>query len=312
MESAKKERTQPKTQKVFRLYNGEWDEVEENETPDVSAYKLTYDREFTRDGELVFEIEYDPSGEEVQKQLNTYNEQGKIVRHELYNEGNLAETIDFTYDDKGRVATEYREFEEGYPLRTIYSYDEEGRITEKKVEDADGEPEKRETFEYHPEWKDKVIRKVTFDEEDEMTQEEINEFEERNGEVKTKSLLTIDHAMNITRKTVFFDSKTREDNIAYVVYNEKDKALELFRIVHDDKGREVEERSESVNPSENYEIFYTYDDNDRVILQEHRQGDRILSKHNRRFNDRDLPSFHAFRSHSRGMYVDYFEYSYFD
>jgi hypothetical protein len=311
MESAKKERTQPKTQKVFRLYNGEWDEVEGNDSPDVSAYKLTYDREFTRDGELVFEIEFDPAGEEVQKQVNTYNEQGRILRHELYNEGVLAETIDFTYDDQGRVATEYREFEEGYPLKTIYSYDDQNRVVEKRIEDTDEELERRETFEYHPEWKDKVTRKVIFDEEDEMTQEEVMDYEERNGEVKTKSILSIDHSMEITRKTVFFDAKSREDNIAYVVYNEKDKALELFRIVHDEQGREIEERSESVNPSENYEVYYTYDESDRVIHQEHRQGDRILSKHDRRFNDHDLPSFHAFRSHSRGMYVDYFEYTYF-
>lgn len=312
MESALKERTQPKTQKVYRLYNGEWEDVGETENPDVSNYKLTYDREFTQDGELVCETEYDPAGEVVQKQVNTYNDRGKITRHELYNEGVLAETIDFAYNEKGLVATEYREFEEGYPLKTIYSYDDQNRIAEKRIEDSEGELERRETFEYHEEWKDKVTRKVIFDEEDEMTQEEITEFEQRNGEVKTKSLLTIDHAMNITRKTIFFDAKSREDNIAYVVYNEKDKALELFRIVHDEQGREVEERSESVNPSENYEIYYTYDEKDRVIHQEHRQGDRILSKHDRRFNDRDLPLFHAFRSHSRGMYVDYFEYSYFD
>lgn len=312
MESSRKERTQPKTQKVYRLYNGEWDDVEASETPDVSSYKLTYDREFTRDGELVAEVEFDPAGEEVQKQLNTYNENGKIIRHELYNEGVLAETIDFTYNDKGLVATEYREFEEGYPLRTLYTYDDDNRVIEKRVEDADGELERRETFAYHPEWKDKITSKVIFDEEDEMTQEETTEYEERNGEIKIKSVVIVDHAMKITRKTVYFDAKSREDNIAFVVYNEKDKALELFRIVHDEQGREVEERSESVNTSENYEIYYTYDDNDRVIHQEHRQGDRILSKHDRRFNDRDLPLFHAFRSHSRGMYVDYFEYGYFD
>lgn len=312
MEPAKKERTQPKTQKVYRFYNGTWDDLEQTETPDTTAYKLTYDREFTKEGELVCEIEYDPAGNEIQKQLNTYNEKGKIIRHELYNEGELVETIVFEYDEKGNLSSEYREFEEGYPLRTLYTYDDENRVIEKRVEDTDGEQEKRETFAYHDEWKDKVVKHDTYDEEDELTTEEIVSYELRDGEIKTKEQTLIDHTINIRRRTVFFDAKKREDNIGYVTYNEKDKALELFKIMFDEKGREVEERSESVNASENFEVLYTYDDDDRVIHQEHRQGDRILSKHNRRFNEKSLPTFHGFRSASRGMHVDYFEYSYFD
>jgi hypothetical protein len=307
----KKEKIQPKTQKVYRLYNGSWDDIESEENPDTSAWKITYDREFTKDGELVSEIEFDVAGTEVQKQLNTYNDRDKIVRHELYNEGQLVETITFEYDEKGQLASEYREFEEGYPLYTRYTYNDEGRVTEKRVEDADGEQEKRETFEYHPEWKDKVVKHEVYDEEDTLTSVEETEFELRDGEVKTKQQTITDHTINKLRKTVFYSAKDREDNIAYVTYNEKDKALELFKIVYDEKGREVEERSESVLPSENFEVFYTYDDEDRIIHQEHRQGDRILSKHNRRFNEKHLPSFHGFRSANRGMHVDYFEYTYF-
>ena len=311
MAAEKNEKTQPKTQKVYRLYNGTWDDIESEENPDTSSWKLTYDREFTKDGELVYEIEYDVAGTEVQKQLNTYNEKSKITRHELYNEGQLVETIVFEYDENGNLAGEYREFEEGYPLRTIYTYDDQHRVIEKKVEDTDGEQEKRETFAYHDEWKDKVVRHEVYDEEDTLTTIEETEFELRDGEVKTKSQKVTDNTINIVRRTVFYDAKEREDNIAYVTYNEKDKALELFKIIYDEKGREAEERSESVLPSENFEVYYTYDDDDRVIHQEHRQGDRILSKHNRRFNGKHLPSFHGFRSANRGMHVDYFEYTYF-
>jgi transcriptional regulator of NAD metabolism len=312
MTAEKKEKVQPKTQKVYRNYNGTWDDIDAEENPDTSSWKLTYDREFTKDGELVYEIELDVAGNEVQKQLNTYNDKEKIVRHELYNEGQLVETIVFEYNDKGLLASEYREFEEGYPLRTLYTYDDENRIIEKRVEDSDGEQEKREVFEYHPEWKDKVVKHEVYDEEDELTTVEETEFELRDGEVKTKIQKLTDNTINQVRKTVFYDAKGREDNIAYVTYNEKDKALELFKVMYDEHGREVEERSESVLPSENFEVIYTYDDEDRIIHQEHRQGDRILSKHNRRFNEKHLPSFHGFRSANRGMHVDYFEYTYFN
>lgn len=312
MEAQKKERVQPRTQKVYRFYNGTWDDVEEIESPDTTPYKLTYDRVFTKDGELVAEVEYDPAGNEVQKQINTYNEKEKIVRHELYNEGQLAETIDFTYDENGRLQSEYREFEEGYPLRTLYTYDDEGRVIEKRTEDSDGELEKRETFEYHAEWKDKIVKHDSYDEEDELTQEENIVYEQIEGEVRVKEQTVIDHTINTTRRTVYYDAKTREDNIAYVTYNENNKAVELFKIIYDDKKRETEERSESIIASENFEVYYTYDDDDRVIHQEHRQGDRILSKHNRRFNEKSLPLFHGFRSAARGMHVDFFEYSYFE
>lgn len=312
MEAAKKDKVQPKTQKVYRLYNGSWDDIEEVEEPDTTTYKLTYDREFTKAGELVYEIELDVTGNEVQKQVNTYNDREKITKHELYNEGQLVETIIFEYNEDGTLQSEYREFEEGYPLRTLYTYDDEKRVIEKRVEDADGELEKRETFEYHEEWKDKVVKHDSYDEEDELTTEEINEYELREGEVRTKQQTVIDHTINIKRRTVFYDAKSREDNIGYVIYNEKDKAVELFKVIFDDKGRETEERSESVNASENFEVYYTYDDDDRVIHQEHRQGDRILSKHNRRFNEKNLPSFHGFRSANRGMHVDFIEYTYFE
>lgn len=311
MTAEKKETPQPKTQKVYRSYNGTWDDIEEQETPDTSKWKLTYDRAFTKDGELVYEIEFDVAGKEVQKQLNTYNEKDKILRHELYNEGQLVETIVFEYNDKGLLASEYREFEEGYPLRTLYTYDDENRLIQKLVEDTDGEQEKRETFAYSEEFKDKVIRHEMYDEEDTLTGVEESEYELRNGEVKVKMQKVTDHTINQSRKTVYYDAKTREDNIAYVTYNEKEKALELFKVVYDEQGREVEERSESVLPSENFEVLYTYDENDRVVHQEHRQGDRILSKHNRRFHESGLPSFHGFRSANRGMHVDFFEYTFF-
>ena len=310
MTAEKQEKPQPKTQKVYRHYNGTWDDIESEENPDTSSWKLTYDREFTKDGELVYEIELDVAGNEVQKQINTYNDKNKITRHELYNEGNLVETIVFEYNDQGLLASEYREFEEGYPLRTLYTYDDEGRMIEKKTEDTDGEQEKRETFEYHSDWKDKVVNHKVFDEEDTLTHEEETEYEQQDGEVRVKTQKVTDHAFGQVRKTVYYSAKDREDNIAYVTYNEKEKALELFKVFYDEKGREQEERSESILPSENYEVLYTYDDDDRIIHQEHRQGDRILSKHNRRYNERGLPNFHGFRSANRGMYVDYLEYTY--
>ena len=80
----------------------------------------------------------------MQKTVNTFSSEGRIVLHELYNEGYLAEKTALEYDEKGRLAKEIREFDEGYPLSTVFKYDEEGRLIEKRMDDSDGELQLRQ------------------------------------------------------------------------------------------------------------------------------------------------------------------------
>ncbi|GAB4145775.1 MAG: hypothetical protein Fur0041_20300 [Bacteroidia bacterium] len=296
-------------QRVYRLPNGEWSDVSEN--ADRSLYYLAYERKYTPGGHLLEETEWDENGEVVQKTVNHYDEKEYLVLHEHFEGEYLAEKMSYAYNDKGIMIRETRDFEEGYPVHTIYEYNDDGTLREKRTDDDEGELERRETFVWHPEWKDKLIRHEVYDEEDKLTLEEENEWELRDGEVKAKQLIVRDHSLGTYRKTVFFNPKEREDHIAYVTYNEKDKVIEIFRVFHDEKMRETEERSESVNASDNYVMLYSYDDNDRVTEQEHRQDDKIISKHIRSYNEEGYPLYHAFKSINRGIFVDYFEYEYY-
>lgn len=299
-----------KVQTVYRLHNGEWDDYMEGQAVDKTEFHKVFEREMMKDGELISEIEYDDDGNEVQKTVNTFNDQGKITYHELFNEGMLAEKMHFEYDDKNRLVKEIREFDEGFPLTTFFTYDDQDRVIEKRIDDSDGELQKRETFAYHPIWKDKVVKHAVFDEEDKLSMEEINEYEERDGEVKTKKIETKDHSLDTYRRTEFFDSKKRDDNIAYATYNEKEKVIEYVKVIFDEEGRELEEQSVSVNDSDNFKVYYTYDEFGRVIMQEQHQQDKIISKINRRFGESGLAELIAVRSFSRGMYLDYFEYEF--
>ncbi len=299
-----------KKQVVFRLQNGEWDDFSEGQSIEKSEFFKLFERELLKDGELVSETEFDQDGMEVQKTVNTFNSAGKISHHELYNEGALVEKMDFEYDEKNRLVKETREFDEGYPLTTIFSYDDEDRVIEKRVDDSDGELQKRETFTYHPTWKDKVVKHVVYDEEDALNLEEENVWEEIDGEVKATKVITNDHSHDSYRRTEFFDAKTREDKIAYATFNEKEKVIEYVKVFYDEKGRELEEHSVSVNDSDNFKVYYHYDEFDRVIKQEQHQADKIISKINRRFGESGLAELIAVRSFSRGMYVDYFEYEF--
>jgi YD repeat-containing protein len=296
---------------VYRLMNGEWDDFAEAETIEVNDFYLMLEKEFLADGTIVTEAEFDSDGTEMQRTVNTFNETNKLVLHELHSDGILAEKITCEYDEKGRLIKEVREFEDGFPLATHFTYNEDDQIIGKRTDDNDGELQKEENFEYHPVWKDKIVRHTTKDEEGVMTMEEMTEWEERDGEIKTKELLVKDHSFDTTRKTVFFNPKEREDGIAYATYNERDKVIEYVKVSFDEEGREAQEQSISVNESDNFIVYYTYDEYGRVSTQEQHQQDKIISKINRRFNAQGSAEIVAVRSFSRGMYVDLFKYEYF-
>ena len=300
-----------RVQNVYRLPNGEWEDFAELAEIDKSKFYKVFHREMRAGGELVEEVEYDQDGNEVQRTKNIFGDKGKITLHELYNEGVLAEKLNYEYDEKDRVAKEIRQFEEGFPLTTIYTYDDQDRIIEKRIDDDEGELQKREVFEYHPEWKDKIVRHQTYDEEGKLSIDEKIQWEERNGLVKTKQFISEDHTFKTKRRTEFFDPKTREDQIAYAVFNDKDKVVEYVKIIYDEQGREAEEHSFSVNDSDTFKIYYTYDEKDRIIGTEQHQQDKIISKINRRYGSRGHAELIAIRSFNRGMYVDYFEYEFF-
>ncbi|MDQ3111818.1 MAG: hypothetical protein M3R17_18170 [Bacteroidota bacterium] len=306
----KKEIPPVKKQLVYRLPNGEFDDFADVETIDKTDFHKVFHREMLKDGQLIFEVEYDAGGNEVQKTQNTFDEAGKAILHELFTEGTLAEKTVYERDAKGNVVKETREFEEGFPLTTIFKYDEEGRVIELRVDDSDGELQKRETFLYHSTWKDKVVLHEVFDEEDEISLKEENEWEEREGEVKAGKFTVNDYSLDRYRRTEFFNPRTREDNIAMATFNNKDKVTEYVKILFDEKDRELEEHSISVNDSDNFIVYYTYDDRDRVTRQEQHQQDKIMSKINRRFGESGLAELIGIRSFSRGMYVDYFEYEF--
>jgi len=117
-----------KVQVVYRLPNGEWDDFVEGEPIDKTSFYKIFERQMMKDGELIAETEFDEDGNEVQKTLNTFNEQGKITYHELFNEGTIAEKMHFEYDEKNRLVKEVREFDEGFPLTTIFTYDDQDRV----------------------------------------------------------------------------------------------------------------------------------------------------------------------------------------
>lgn len=299
-----------KTQVVYRLLDGVWEDFENALLIDKLAFYKIFYRQLNSNGELLLEIEFDKDGSELTKTTNTYNDAGSVSLSSIYNEGMFIEKTEYTYDDKNRLIKESKEFDEGYPLSSTYLYDEENRVIEKRIEDSDGELQKRETFLYATNWKDKVVKHVIYDEENKVSVVEENEWEERKGQVKAKKFIVTDVFLDNYRRTEFFDPRTREDHIAMATFDGKEKVLEYVKTLFDEKDRELVEESVSLNDSDNFKVFYSYDELDRVILQEQKQADILMSKINRRFGEHGLADLIAVHSYSRGNYVDVFEYEF--
>jgi hypothetical protein len=298
-----------RTMKVSRYSGIRIDELDNTEAKHFGYLYMV--RTYNASGDLLEEAEYDEEGFEMQRTVNFYNERGHLVKQEHWSDGVLAETNTFVVDEKGSILSEERAFEEGNPFQTKCVYNEHGQMTEKIVDDGDGELERREVWAYHSEWTDKMIHHQVFDEENKLYLEELQEWEERPSGIKVKQLISKDHSIGISRRIEFFDPRTREDGIASVTYNEKDKVTDIIRIKFDEHDREIEERSESVHEKDNFLIKNEYDEEGRLVYQETIQKDLVQRAHHRRFNAEGKVSVHAVES-VLGMYVDVIDYTYFE
>ncbi len=296
---------------IYRLTNGSWDDVYGDEPASNELFHMRWKRTYNANGDLLEEIEFDEDGEEIQKTINEYDGNNRLTKSTLFDSGNFAESTTFEYNDSGKLVKESRSFEEGYPVHVLYSYNDQGMIIEKRTEDDDKELERRETFEYHPEWSDQIIVHRVYDEENTLTQETRTQWELRDDIVKAKELIAEDFIGGHFKRTEFFDPRKRQDNVGFVSYDRKGKVLEVFKIKFDEHGNEIEEKSESVVAGDNFTVTYEHDESGRVTRQIQMQGDKIISDHQRAYNENGDALVHAFRSPTRGIFVERYEYVYF-
>jgi hypothetical protein len=307
-ESVKK---QVQSANIYRLTNGAWEDIYGDDPASPDLFHIRWKRLFNAHGDLLEEIEFDEDGTELQKTINEYDSANRLIKSSLFDSGNFAESTIFEYNDKGQLVKESRSFEEGYPVHVFYSYNGNAMLIEKRTEDDDKELERIETFEYHPEWTDQIVVHRVYDEENTLTQETLTQWELRDEVVKAKELISEDFIAGHFKRTEFFDPRKRQDSVGFVSYDRKGKVLEVFKIKFDEHGNEIEEKSESVVAGDNFTVTYEHDESGRVTRQIQIQGDKIISDHQRLYNDNGDAHVHAFRSPTRGIFVERFEYVYF-
>lgn len=304
-----------KQHRIFRALGLELDEF--ISLDEMKEYFFLFnERTFLPNGDLLTEKEYDDSGTILQETRNTYNENGKLTQHQLFSDGMLAESIYYTYTDKGLLQDERHEFEEGMPVISRYIYDEKDRIVEVVSEDGEGELNERQTYVYSEEFPESVVLQIKYNEDNEPEIEEKSEYTEVTDEQGKKTVLLTqrihtNHLTGHVRKIDYFESGTHDDNIISITYNEKDKVVEIERVVLNEEGLEIEHHTESVNASDNLQVYNEHDEHARIIKQEQRQKDKILVKIERRFNAEHHVEILSYRSASRGVYLDVAQFDYY-
>jgi hypothetical protein len=86
---------------------------------------------------------------------------------------------------------------------------------------------------------------------------------------------------------------------------------DIERVVINDAGHETEHHIESVNVSDNLQVYNEHDEHGRIVKQEQRQKDRILVKVERKFNAEHHVEVLSYRSASRGIYLDVAQFEYY-
>ncbi len=99
---------------------------------------------------------YIVDGEKKLHRESWLNENKKVAKRKLYQEGIISSEAEYHYDEKGRLSKEIEKTVEGGDTSMEYTYDEEDQILTLKNSFA-GELFEEEVYEYHP---DKTIKRI--------------------------------------------------------------------------------------------------------------------------------------------------------
>lgn len=91
----------------------------------------------------------DAKGTTVEKEVNTYNAQGKLAERKTYNAKGLELHQMYSYDNNGkRISEEQKDAKGNTVKKTTYKYNKEGYRSERTQYDAKGKITEVKHYEY--------------------------------------------------------------------------------------------------------------------------------------------------------------------
>jgi YD repeat-containing protein len=233
--------------------------------------------EFDDQGREVKQINYDHYHQEDDSIEYRYAADGRKSAEVFSQGGEVLESKYFLYDAGGRVVSERKEYMAGNIDTIECVYDEHNRLSVRRLKDDEGDIETSETFEYE---NGLLIRQAVFDGNDNLISEDLFEYNEKNDLASLLRRNTLDEEEH--REVTEYDEKGRKEVIKQ--YNAAGNLVERTRYSYDENDRVSLQEDEDGHRHSFISFFY--DEKGSVVLQEeHNENDELVSRISRTFDE---------------------------
>lgn len=258
--------------------------------------KKVYDEK----GNLVTEISYYPNGSIIQQLGYLYDDNGNLIEETLEEEASgIAERKSHDYSENGKKHKTYVHYLDGTYDTIEYIYDDKGRLISKITTDSEGDVDQRKEYKFQD---DKLLKETEYDHEDNILDEITYNYDDKGNLME---MTHYDGIEKVTIKTLHeYDEKDRRTGT--LIYNAKGKLVEKHGFLFDEKDRIVEATEET--PYENNITTMQYDENDNIIEQKEVNAEGEINHFvKRKFDDNNnlLQSSVKIDRHGQGMNQDY-------
>lgn len=241
------------------------------------------------DSHRVQRFEFNEQGKEL-KQINFdhYDQEDDSIEYrydaadrksaEIFSQGGeVLESKFLFYDADGRVVLERKEYMAGNTDTVECEYDENNKLAVRRLKDDEGDIETVETFEYE---NGLLIRQAVYDGSDNLISEDLYEYNEKNDLASLLRRNTLDEEEH--REVTEYDEKGRKEVIKQ--YNAAGNLVERTRYTYDENDRVSLQEDEDGHRHSFISFFY--DEKGNVVLQEeHNEKDELISRVKRSFDE---------------------------
>jgi len=215
---------------------------------------------YNEDGKVISEKQYDAKGELIQDYIYSYNEHSYLIEEKLQEaDGFIAVHKSFDFDEKGKIAKEFRHYMDESFDTIVYHYDEDGKLIKKETFDPDNDLETVEEFSYDG---DRISRHQVADADGDILSEKKTTYDEEGNPLETEEY---DGSVGESVKTVteYHPSGNKKEVLSY---NSSGQLFEKVTLKEDAKGRIIQVVEESTTKKST--INFTYDASGNVVYQD--------------------------------------------
>jgi antitoxin component YwqK of YwqJK toxin-antitoxin module len=250
-------------------------------------------------GDVILDIKYLANGTEDEKQVNTFDESGRLIEKILFMQDNeIAEHKTYEYDEGGKISKVRNHYADGTCDTIQYKYGSDALPVEKTTFDSDNEVEAQEFFLYDDgklietkalEFDQQVSREIiAYDEsgriagstkwqQNEESERHQNIWDEKNRLVK---VLTYNPDEKLIARLLYsYDDLNRIVGSEY----ETEKGRVITTVNYDEKGNAIRQIETNATGELNHTVARKFNENNDVI-----EARVFINRHGRDVNEEYL------------------------